>query len=53
MIEAIARKVAWLVPRRVAYWCAIRVGAHATQGEWGIQEVPLLTFADALKRWEQ
>lgn len=45
-------KIAWWLPRRLAYWCAIRLGAHATQGRWSNQNVPDLTFMDALKRWE-
>jgi hypothetical protein len=53
MIEALTIKLAWMLPRSLAYWCAIRVGAHATQGEWSNQEVPALTFMDALKRWER
>lgn len=44
-------KLAWAVPRQLAYWCTIRLGAHATQGEYSNQEVPALTLADALKRW--
>ena len=51
MAEAITIKLAWLVPRRLAYWCAIRVIAHATQGEYSNQEVPALSAMDALKRW--
>lgn len=51
MREKIARKIAWLLPRRVAYWCAVRVMAHATTGEYSGQVVPELTAADALKRW--
>ena len=53
MVEKVIIKLAWLVPRRLAYWCAIRVGAHATGGEWSIQEMPTLLFSDALKRWDQ
>ena len=44
--------LAWGLPSGVAYWAAIRVGAHATQGRWSDQEVPALLFIDALKRWE-
>ena len=44
--------IVWnLLPRRIVYWCAIRVGAHATTGKFGNQNVPALTMADALKRW--
>ncbi len=49
--DRIARAVAWSLPRRVAYWAAIRVGAHATTGDYGEQEVPALLFTVALKRW--
>jgi hypothetical protein len=44
--------LAWRLPRSLAYWCAIRVMAHATQGRYGTQVVPELTAMDALKRWE-
>jgi hypothetical protein len=50
--EKLAMRLAWLLPRWVAYWAAIRVGAHATQGKWGSTEVPALPFMEALKRWE-
>jgi hypothetical protein len=47
------RRVVWRLPRRLAYWCAIRVIAHATTGEYSNQVVPELTAMDALKRWEK
>lgn len=43
--------LAWRMPRKLAYWCTIRLGAHATQGLWGHQVVPELTFHQALERW--
>jgi hypothetical protein len=45
----------WLVyklPKRLVYWCAIRVMAHATTGQYSNQIVSELTAMDALKRWE-
>jgi hypothetical protein len=42
----------WRLPRRLVYWAAIRLMAHATQGPWSSQEVPALLAVDALKRWE-
>jgi hypothetical protein len=42
----------WRLPRRLVYWCAIRVVAHATQGPYSAQIVPDLSAMDALKRWE-
>jgi hypothetical protein len=44
-------RLAWLMPRSLVYWCAIRLGAHATQGQYSDQVVPELLFMDALKRW--
>lgn len=46
-------KLAWCLPRALVKWCAYRVGAHATQGQWSNQEVPALTFMDAMKRWDE
>lgn len=51
MIEKITVTIAWWLPRRLVYWCAIRVGAHATRGPYSHEEVPSLKFIDALKRW--
>jgi hypothetical protein len=52
-MENVWRRIAFLLPRQLIYWCAIRLGAHATQGKWDTQIVPELKFMDALKRWEQ
>jgi len=51
MYDKIMLKLAWLLPRKLVYWCTIRVGANATQGEHSNQIVPDLKFMDALKRW--
>lgn len=50
--EKLAIKAAQMLPRRLAYWAAIRLGAHATQGQFSNQVVSDLLFMDALKRWE-
>lgn len=50
--ERVLLKVVWALPRKVAYWAAIRVMAHATTGRYGNQVVPDLTAMDALKRWD-
>jgi hypothetical protein len=49
--DKLAMRIAWLLPRRIVMWAAVRLGANATQGQWGTQEVPALLFMDALKRW--
>jgi hypothetical protein len=45
-------RVSRMLPRELAYWCAIRVMAHASQGPYSNQEVPALLAMDALKRWK-
>ena len=51
MKENIARWLVWMLPKRIVYWCAIRVTAHATQGEYSGQLVPELTAMDAVQRY--
>lgn len=51
--DTLPLKIAWMLPKRIAYWAAIRVGAYATTGEYSKQIVPELLFVDSLKRWEQ
>lgn len=51
MIDDLMKRLAWLMPRRLVYWCAIRLMANATTGEHSSQVVPDLTAMDALKRW--
>lgn len=52
MREKISRAIAWILPRDLVYWCAVRVGAHATTGKYGSQEVPRLRLIEALERWK-
>lgn len=51
MKEKIAMFIAWRLPRFLVMWCAIRVVAHATQGEYSSQVVPELSAMDAIQRW--
>lgn len=50
--EKLCKWAAWRLPRRLAYWAAVRVAAHATTGEHGDTVVPELTAVEALRRWE-
>jgi hypothetical protein len=50
--ERIAMATAWKMPKWLAYWCAIRVIAHATTGQYGNTDPGMLSTMDALKRWE-
>ena len=46
----------WLsqkLPKRLVYFCAIRMIAHATNGKYSKQIVPDLFAMDVLKRWEE
>jgi len=43
--------IAWHLPKSVAMWAYIRVGAHATTGEYSDTIVPELGMMEALRRW--
>jgi len=53
ILDKILMTVAWWLPRRLVYWCAIRVGSSATVGEYRNQVVPDLTFQQAIDRWQK
>lgn len=52
MLEKFMFWFTWKLPKRLVYFCAIRVGAHATTGNYSNTVVPELTLMDAIKRWE-
>lgn len=45
--------LAWKLPRPLAYWATIRVGAHATTGKYSGEDVPSVSFIDCLQRWNE
>jgi hypothetical protein len=49
--DRLLMKIAWTLPRRLVMWCYVRVGAHATTGEYSKTVVPELSMLDALGRW--
>lgn len=49
--EAVARELAWRLPRRLVEWCFVRVVAHATTGPWSGTVVPEIPAVEALRRW--
>lgn len=51
LLDSLCMKLVWVLPERLVYWCAMRVGAHATTGKWGTQVVADLGFMDAIRRW--
>ena len=44
-------QIAGWLPKRLVYFCALRLMAYATSGQYGDTEVPALTGMDALARW--
>ena len=50
-IELWTIKLAWALPRKLAYWAAIRVISNATTGQYSNQIVPELYAMEALDRW--
>lgn len=44
--------VAWHLPKKLVYWCTIRLMAHATTDQYSGQIVPELLAMDVLKRWD-
>ena len=52
-LQKLPYKIAWAMPRWLAYYCTIRVIANATGSKYPTQVVPELTAMDALKRWEE
>ena len=49
--EAVARWIAWHLPKEVVKWCFYRMAAHATTGKYGNTLVPGLTWETIAKRW--
>lgn len=44
-------KIAWLLPKQIVMWAYVRVGAHATTGEYGSTNPTELGMMEALERW--
>lgn len=51
--EKVVMRIAWALPKKLVYWCAIRVMAHATTGKHQDQVVPDLLALEALDRWDK
>jgi len=50
--DRVAMNTAWILPRRLVFWCYIRVMAHATSGPYGIYHPDEVTYKQACERWE-
>ncbi len=52
LVDDILREIAWRLPRRLVYYCAIRVQVHAS-AIYSTIPVPDLTVLDTLKAWDK
>ena len=43
--------IAWHLPKELVKWCAVRLMAHATTGQYGYVNTPATTIIEALQRW--
>lgn len=53
LLEKTYKNLAFILPKRLVYWCSIRLIASVTQSQYSNQPVSELTAMDALKRWEK
>jgi hypothetical protein len=49
----LTRKIAWLLPHRLVYWCGLRLWANATTGEYSNELAPGMTIDTILDRWQK
>lgn len=52
-LDAVCLKLSRILPKRLVYWCYLRIGAYATMGKYGQTVVPELTMMDALNRFSR
>ena len=54
-MNKIAQWIAYHLPRRIVYWCAIRATVHATiaKSEWQRDDVTKITIPTVLSRWDE
>lgn len=52
-MEKFYKWLAHRLPRRLVFFCAVRVGAETTTGKFGNTIVPEITLITCLKRWEE
>lgn len=45
--------LAWRLPRELVLWAAVRLIAHATQGQWSNTIMGDLKAVDAVNRWSK
>lgn len=52
IMEKLWIKIAWKLPKNLIMWAALRLMAHATQGQWGNDHPDDVSIMDALGRWD-
>ncbi len=52
LIEKFWITLAWIMPKELAKWTAVRVMVNGTTGKHSHQIVPELTCIEALERWK-
>jgi hypothetical protein len=50
--EKVLTIIAAMIPRKIVYWCGVRMVSHATTGKYSSQVVPELTIDQLFTRWE-
>lgn len=51
-LDKLKMGIAWLMPRWLVYWCAVRLISHATTGKYSHADSTEIRAMTALRRWE-
>lgn len=51
ILDKLAMEIAWLIPKRLVYWCTIRLFAYASTNKWSNEQITSIPIDVALKRW--
>ena len=51
LIDSFYSWVAWKLPKKLAYYAAVRVGVNGTNGKYSNTNVASVRFMTILKRW--
>lgn len=51
--ERMTMRLAWMLPRYLVMWCAYRVMAHASQGQWGNETPDSIDMMTMIDRWSK
>lgn len=51
LVEKICISLAWKLPKKLVYWCGVRMGAYITTGQFGSCSIEDFTIPEMLRRW--